>query len=220
VNPARIMIATPVMAAVPGAGHVTVHYQMSMLRIIQRFANIAITSANAFVNTDLVRARSRAVRAALDGCYTHLLFWDSDVGGTCADALHGMLATGKDVVACPYPRKNLSGRSTHEPPFVAMGFTLISERCMRNMWDAYYDELQFDDVIDGRPYRTVAMFNLLMVDLDKPHPHRTLLGEDYSFCERWLRLDEEIHLYEGPGSPLEHVGGHVFASQAAGKMTV
>jgi hypothetical protein len=209
-TPWRVMMATPVLSSSAGAGVVTVHYQMSLMRMVQRFSGLTLTSANAFVNTDLVRARSRCVRSALDGCFTHLLFWDSDVGGACADALHGMLSTDADFIACPYPRKNLSGRSTHEPPFVAMGFTLISERCMRKMWDAYYDELAFDDVVEGKPYRTVALFQLMIVDMLQPQPHRVLLGEDFSFCERWLRLDEEIHLYQGPGSPLQHVGAHVF----------
>jgi hypothetical protein len=209
----RIMIATPVMASVPGSGEVTVHHQLALLRTIQVIGGLGYASANAFLNTDLVRARSRAVRAALDGCFTHLLFWDADVGGDgCARALQGMLDDGADVIAAPYPRKNGTGRMTHEPPLVAMGFTLLSERCLRRMWDAYYDDLHFDDVVNDKPYRTVAMFQLLRVELPTPHPHFALLGEDYSFCERWLRLGGGITLYEGPGAPLEHVGAHVFRS--------
>jgi len=206
----RIMIATPVPCGAPGAGDVTVHYQISLLRVLQSFAAMHYGSANAFVNTDLVRARSRAVRAALDGCYTHLLFWDSDVGGDCASVLRGMLGTGADFIAAPYPRKNPSNRPTHEAPYVAMGFTLLSEACLRRMWDEYHDDLHFQDIVEGRPYRTVAMFQLLMVDAPNPHPHRVLLGEDFSFCERWLRIGGEIHLYDGPGAPLDHVGAHVF----------
>jgi hypothetical protein len=213
----RIMIATPVMASVPGTGTVTVHYQIALMRTAHKFHQLGYHSSNAFVNTDLVRARSRAVRAALDGCYTHLLFWDSDVGGNdVSTCLQGMLDTGADVVAAPYPRKNGTGRMTHEPPFVAMGFTLLSERCMRKMWDAYYDELYFEDVIDAKPIRTVAMFQLLVVEIRSPWPHRALLGEDYSFCERWLRLDETISLYEGPGAPLEHVGSYMFTQRPEG----
>jgi hypothetical protein len=208
----RILIATPVNAASPGAGDVSVHYQIALMRVIGGgVGNIAYGSANAFVNTDLVRARSRAVRAALDGCYTHLLFWDSDVGGDgCLPALRNMLARGVDFVAAPYPRKNAAMKLTHEPPFVAMGFTLITESCMRRMWDAYYDDFYFEDVVEGRPYRTVALFQLLFADVPQPHPHRVLLGEDFSFCERWLKIGGEIHLYEGPGAPLDHVGSHVF----------
>jgi hypothetical protein len=210
----RVLIVTPVMASIPGAGEVTVHYLGGMLKMIQLFQSLTIMSSTAFVNTDLVRARSRAVRAALDGCFTHLLFWDSDVGGDPSSALRGMLSCGADFVACPYPRKNLSGRMSHEPPFVAMGFTLLSEACLRKMWDAHYDELAFDDIVDGKPFRTVGMFQLLFADVPGALPHRALLGEDFSFCERWLRLGGEIHLYEGPGSPLEHVGGHIFKAPA------
>jgi hypothetical protein len=209
-NP-RIMIATPVNASAPGAGAVTVHYQLALLRVLQSFSALHYGSANAFTNTDLVRARSRAVRAALDGCYTHLLFWDSDVGGNCAPVLRAMIESNVDVIAAPYPRKTATMKPTHEPPLVAMGFTLISESCMRRMWDAYYDELYFEDIVEGKPYRTVAMFQLLQVDVPHPTPHRVLLGEDFSFCERWLRLGGEINLYEGLGTPLDHVGAHVFS---------
>jgi hypothetical protein len=207
-SPVRILVVTPVLASVPNTGALTVGYQLSLMRVMQFGAEIGYLTANAFLNTDLTRARSRAVRCALDGCYTHLLFWDSDVGGDCAGALQSMLSAKADVVAAPYPRKNGTGRMTHEPPFVAMGFTLISESCMRRMWDAYHDELRFEDVIDGRPIRTVALFQLMFADVPSPLPHRVLLGEDFSFCERWLRIGGEIHVLDGMA--LEHVGPFVF----------
>ena len=206
----RLLIATPLMGGL--AGDTSLHYTLSLLKAIQVVSGPAIATGNAFTNMDLVRARSRAARMALDGCYTHLLFWDADVGGNGAGiALREMLRCNVDVIACPYPRKNMKGQSTHTPPLVAMGFTLISERCLRLMWDAYYDDLAFTDIVDDRPILTVAMFQLLMCDVPNPRPHRALLSEDFSFCERWLRLGGEIHLYEGPGAPLDHVGAHTFA---------
>jgi hypothetical protein len=215
VSKPRVLIATPVMASEPEAADVKLRFMTSMLQIVRTFNGLGFMSGSAFTNTDLVRARSRAVRCALDECFTHLLFWDSDVGGDVSGALQGMLSCGVDFIACPYPRKNLSGRMTHEPPFVAMGFTLLSEACLRNMWDAHYDELAFDDIVDGKAHRSVALFQLILTDVPGAKPHRALLGEDFSFCERWLRLDGEIHLYEGPGSPLDHAGGHVFKGDAA-----
>jgi hypothetical protein len=206
------MIATPVLASVPDCGQVYIGYQRALMRVLAaRVGDIVYASGGTiFVNTDLVRARSRAVRMALDNCCTHLLFWDSDVAGDCAKTLIGMLACGVDFIAAPYPRKNETCAPTHEPPLVAMGFTLLSEACMRRMWDHYYDELHFEDVVEGKPTRTVALFNLLLADAARPTPHRALLGEDFSFCERWLRIDGEIHLYNGPGAPLDHIGPHTY----------
>lgn len=33
-----------------------------------------------------------------------------------------------------------------------------------------------------------------------------MLGEDYAFCERWRRLGGKVHMYLGPGSPVNHHG--------------
>ena len=200
----RILVATPVLGS-PESGDVKSAHMTSALRLM-RSPNVEWILHGAFVNMDLVRARSRAVRMALDGCFTHLLFWDSDVGGDAVACLQGMLATKADVIAAPYARKKIPIRGTHERPFVAMGFTLISATCLEKMWDRYYDELHFDDVLENKPYRSVALFQLMLVELQNPRPHRVLLGEDYSFCERWLQMGGEIHVYQGPGAPLDHIG--------------
>jgi hypothetical protein len=209
IEPTRLLIATPLMGGL--SGDVALHYMLSMLKAIQIVSSPTIASGNAFTNMDLVRARSRAARMALDGCYTHLLFWDADVGGAGAGlALREMLRCDVDVIACPYPKKSVHGRMTHHEPLVPMGFTLIKEACLRKMWDTYYDELRFTDVVDDKPIVTVALFQLLFSDVQDPQPHRALLSEDFSFCERWLRIGGEIHLYTGPGSPLDHVGAQVY----------
>jgi len=54
--------------------------------------------------TDLVRARSRMVRQFLDTDCTDLLFLDADISFDVA-AIAGMLATERDVVLCPYPKR-------------------------------------------------------------------------------------------------------------------
>lgn len=179
-------------------------------------AGATLLHSRLMTNCDVVRARSRAVRIALDQCFTHLLFWDSDVRGNGLLALHYMLGENVDIIGAAYPRKHLPAQSTHTPPYVGMGFTLLSTTCLEKMWDAYYDELYFDDLYDGSPHRSVALFQLLFEERPAPRYHRSLLGEDYSFCERWLRIGGSVHLYDGPGAPMDHVGGYVYSMTDAG----
>ena len=55
---------------------------------------------------DIVRARSRLARQFIESPCTHLLFIDGDNVPNSA-ALHGMLKADRDVVACPYPRREI-----------------------------------------------------------------------------------------------------------------
>ena len=204
----RLLIATPVYGS-PTTATVHAGYMAGCFDLSRIGAQML--QHRAMTNCDLVRARSRAVRIALDGAFTHLLFWDSDIVGTDpARAVLGMLNENVDVIAGAYPRKHLPPEPTHRPPYVGMGFTLISARCLDAMWDAYYDELYFDDLLNDKPFRSVALFQLMMLDGLAPAPHRSMLGEDYSFCERWVRIGGSVHLYDGPGCPLGHVGSFVY----------
>ena len=207
----RVCIATPVYGG-NAVGTMHAKHVESLMAVLEMGPRVVPTRI--LSNCDLVRARSRAVAFALDYAMTHVLFWDSDVAGeTRADApacLSQMLKEDKDVIAAAYPRKSLPPRGSHQPPYVAMGFTLIKATCLEKMWDAYYDELHYDDILDGKPKRLVALFHLLFDTRPAPEPHRMMLGEDYSFCERWLRLGGQVHLYDGPGAPLMHIGGFAF----------
>lgn len=211
VSPVRICIASPVYGS-PNTGTVHNAYCESLMRVMTLGA--AVVPTRIVSNCDLVRARSRAAQFAMDHCFTHLLFWDSDVAGVqrddCALALVHMLREDRDIIAAAYPRKTIPARATHLPPYVPMGFSLIKVTALEKMWDAYYDELHFDDILDNKPIRSVALFALLFDARSGPYPHRVMLGEDYSFCERWLRLGGSVHLYDGPGAPLAHVGGWMF----------
>ncbi len=203
-NP-RIMCATPVYGS-PHTATVHLAYMDQMIAVSNRGAQFM--AHRAFMNCDLVRARSRAVRVALDECFTHLLFWDSDVVGDAVQALAGMVREDVDMIGAAYSRKRLPPKPAHHPPYLAMGFTLIKTSALEKMWDAYYDELWFDDVDGKKSIRTVALFQLLPFDM--PHGRRVLLSEDYSFCERWLKLGGKCHVYDGPGAPMGHIGEHRF----------
>lgn len=95
---------------------------------------------------------------------------------------------------------------------MGFGFTLTSRRCLERMWQAYAGTLSFGDSIDGQLTWTVALFQLLLPTQSATAPYaiEPLLSEDYSFCARWRALGESVQLYVGPGSPMHHVGSHVF----------
>jgi hypothetical protein len=94
---------------------------------------------------------------------------------------------------------------------IGMGFMLCSRGMLDTMWDHYASSLSFGDVIGQRLRHTVALFALVLPP-QRPGPPSMgpLLSEDYSFCERWRALGGEVRMFVGEGSPLDHVGTHVF----------
>jgi hypothetical protein len=60
----------------------------------------------------------------------------------------------------------------------------------------------------GEAIETVALFQLLIEA--GPGPMRSLLSEDFSFVARARSCGFRAWAYLGDGSPLDHVGSHVF----------
>jgi hypothetical protein len=103
----KIGIASPIYGG-GETGSVSVRYHEAVLALIRGGAELV--DSRILTDTDLVRARSRAVAVALDRGWDHLLFWDVDViapVSQIATCLRGMLATGHDVVAAPYAKKRI-----------------------------------------------------------------------------------------------------------------
>ena len=107
---------------------------------------------------------------------------------------------------------------------VAMGCMLTSMRALNAMVDKYRDALWFTDVIDGKHFDCVAVFQLMMSPLIefRGRPFRTLFSEDYSFCERYNETRAaRPDLGLGPiqmlvSHPADHVGGHLFRGSPNG----
>lgn len=100
---ARILVCTPTR------GGVHPEYSASMLQLVQLVQldfehGIEILDSWQW-HEDVVRVRSRFVRAALETDATHVHFRDSDVGAHPV-ALLGMLAADRGIVAAPYPRRD------------------------------------------------------------------------------------------------------------------
>lgn len=101
----KLVIATPVYGKIESAS-VSWGYHVATCRLLRDPA-IDFLDGRTFVNCDLVRARSRAVRMFLQTDGTHLLFWDEDVVPSDLSAISLMMNSGKDFVALPYPRKKI-----------------------------------------------------------------------------------------------------------------
>jgi len=189
-------------------------------------ADLGIIDPQILVDDDLVRARSRAVRLFLETTAEYLLFWDSDIEGS-ASALRGMTAASVDCIAAAYPKKKMDkwGQSRDfalytegeripfegdavPVPAVGLGFMLLSRRLLESMVKWFDDDYHFYDGAD----RTVALFSLILA-VDSTGTVR-LWPEDYSFCKRVWSIGRKVHLYTGPGSPLAHVGDHVYRGRA------
>lgn len=213
----RIAIATPIQNRVVGCAH---HESMWPLLRDHRFS---ILPSKITVDDDLVRARSRCVRVALEETRADaLLFADSDVV-VSTDALAGMIAADVDAIGCTYPKKHLDDWGvardfairTREAPIVdgkasvdaiGLGFMLLRRPLLQKLTEEYADELT--DYSDGIP--TVMLF---MLAWEEKNGRRVLLPEDYSFCRRVRKLTD-LWLYCGEGSPLAHEGHHVFRGRA------
>lgn len=104
-NPTRIMLATPIRGSL-SAGYA--HSINLLLRepSFEILDGTEIADPPAKWQEDLVRVRSRYVNMFLhQSDATHLLFVDADIIFE-PRAVKGMLASGKDFVSCPYPRRD------------------------------------------------------------------------------------------------------------------
>jgi hypothetical protein len=96
--------------------------------------------------------------------------------------------------------------------WMGFGFMLSSRACLERMWRHYAPTLSYGDAVDGMLSWTVGLFQLLMPPQNATPPYAVgpLLSEDYSFCKRWRDIGGEVQMYIGAGSPLNHIGPHVF----------
>jgi hypothetical protein len=101
----RLLVATPTR------GNPAMAYTSTLLRLLAAAEFDAVDGfelLSAWLWTeDVVRVRSRYVRAFLETDCTHLLFLDDDVSSDePARLVAGMLAADRDVVCAPYPKRD------------------------------------------------------------------------------------------------------------------
>lgn len=263
----RVLVCTPTRGGVSpeyAAGIVACSLQLFDVSVDDSFELL-----DAWLWTDdLVRVRSRFVRAFLETDATLLHFRDADVQAH-PQCLHGMMRANKPFVAAPYRRRDddptvlpyavklyegaqeLDHSMCAVVDVVGLGHALIQRDLLERMVDhfdqtdmdrvdiddvrreigslrgareasldtcdvlaAAVDELErwrmgrmglrFVDRVQGRLHPTVALFGLYVDESG------VLLGEDGAFCRRVQAMGEQVHMYLGAGSPVDHVGPQMF----------
>lgn len=232
---ARIVIATPTYGD-PNSAVVSYAYHRAVRRFEKEGAHV-IGDASIVFSEDVGRARSRAVWYALQRTgWTHILWWDADVAIQDHGIVERMLATGYDVVGAPYPRKRpgdpsipyvpteefrrtgearVDSKTCLEVNALGFGFVLTSRECLERMVEEYAGEWWTDVRGHSEPHEVVAIFKQIHTDpvtLPDGTRFREWLTEDYSFCKRWRDIGGKVHMYVGQGTPLGHVGGHVYTA--------
>lgn len=190
---ARILVCTPTR------GGIHPEYVGGMLATI---ALLEVDVDNGFElldswqwHEDLVRVRSRFLRAARETSCTHVHFRDADVKAH-SSALLGMLQSGHDFVITPYPR-----REPHPVPYAVgwlptaeapkldrfgcapigwgpLGCSLISRRCFETMID-YYAE------VDARRVDLENAYRVGQAALREPLPVGGVITDLVDELQRW-----------------------------------
>lgn len=139
----------------------------------------------------------------------------------------GSIAPAADAFAYQHSVTLVGGNTTVEPDelddngcaeieSIGLGCALLSRSMVERMTAHYAEELGYHDPRAAlRP--TVALFQPVFVDVPFVNPStgetkvgRILCGEDVSFCRRWRAMGGKVQMYLGPGSPIDHVGRHVY----------
>jgi hypothetical protein len=142
--------------------------------------------------TGLMRQRDILVSTFLASECTHLLFVDSDMAWSAADA-QKLFDAGKDFIGGTYRRKcpgntltanllpNRDGELI-EATHVGTGFLLVSREAIEKMLAAYAA-----DTYESAGRKYVALFNQ---SLDEG-------TEDLSFCRRWRAIGGQVWMHTG-----------------------
>lgn len=237
----KVAISTPVDGHPDDA---LVHYSVQLaqrkLGNVLRLDELGDFAGYWVGSMDLVRARDRMARMFLfETDATHLLHWDEDVLPDDLNIVNRMLESGYDCIGAPYRRKKQKEEYPYRPmdadvevvngcvevAALAFGFMLTSRACLQTMWNSYYAERTYIDVVSGSKdgknvaHETVSMFDLMYTE-PRPAPDgkpwRIKLSEDYSFCESYRRIGGKVMMYVGEGSPVGHIGSHVFRGTREG----
>jgi len=106
----RIFVATPVHS------ECSIHYTQALLQFQQKCILKNILVSFSLLKSSLVtQGRNLCVNGMLEegDKYTHLLFIDSDIDFKF-ETIMKMIKADKDVIACPYPLKNINWQKVHQ----------------------------------------------------------------------------------------------------------
>lgn len=174
-------------------------------------------------HADIYLLRAQIVERFLnDKDATDLVMIDSDVGWP-GMGLVRLVDHGVDMVAGAYPRRDypitFMMRSDVEQQFTGdaetglmemlgmpAGLMCIKRHVLEQMTAHYAEELECHHFIDGAMRPLVRLFDPYWYKDNEGH--RQVLGEDYSFCQRWRDMGGKVHM--DANLPMAHVGTHAF----------
>lgn len=228
-TPAR---KTSIMLATPAYGGVDPEYMMSVLRASRELSDRYDIDVQLLKGESLItRARCTMFSWFLETEHDHLLFVDADIAFTPEHVVR-LIESLYPVAALPYPKKetywgNLVGAELKTPwdayrlshgagvvlpdgyqnsigpdgftraTYLSTGFMRISRWAAERI-NAFYPDLRYL-AADGAMHSGV--FNTLIT------PEGQLLGEDYSFCQRWTDMGPGYDVWCAiTGDPLWHIG--------------
>lgn len=197
-TPPKVLIATPAYG-----GMVHADFVQSMLRLKMDGVDFALATIG---NESLItRARNSLLAFFHEQThFTHILFWDADVGLDTA-ALRAMLATGKDVIGLPVA---LKGRNSQGDRIFNLGHLIGEEGPLwkvKHVGTAVFmlsrkavSALVEDALEEGRVYRRSSnldgqpgpeiQYDVFQVGVKDG----TYLSEDYWVCHRLRKLSFDI----------------------------
>jgi hypothetical protein len=233
---ARILVCTPTH------GGVHPHHAKSLLELYMRLEVEAVHGFELLASWqwagDIVRIRSRFLRAALETDCTHVFFLDSDVACR-SDVVVGMVKTGHPIVCVPYPKREglnwkalaipgaeipLKARAYRYSLGMKQGALVVDEHnCAPIEWGPLGCTLIARSAIERMvEYYRAPEHGLRFLDRVAGVDHPTvalfqllirdglLLSEDRSFFQRAADIDIPIHVYFGEGSPADHYGDYAY----------
>jgi hypothetical protein len=212
----KLYIATPV-----ADGWVCSAYMTSLMGSVRLLNKFKIEYEYSLLQkcSVLHHARNRLVGNFLASDCTHILFIDADMGWAPEAPLE-LLAHRKDVIGAVGVTKE------DEPVFcvkhdpstfkwdartgllrvtgVGAAFMLLSRACVEKVAKAY-EHMAYRDVKADEP----SIPNVFWTDVIDGQ----MIGEDYTFCDRWRALGGEV--WVEPGMPLEHIGSKSYTGTYA-----
>jgi hypothetical protein len=229
----RVMLCTPVRGGVHPAyaRSVWLASRLQDVELEQPFELRGVVQQQA----DVVRRRSQLVRRFLESDCTHLWFLDADVE-VDPQALRGMLATGKDYVCTPYPRRDkfewgalgeAQGKACH-PEALAYHYAILLDEGAGKVEEDNTTAIAMTGLgctlLSRACLERMATHyagELTFLDVAEGSVptvalfqlllrDKLLMSEDFSFCTRWRDIGGTVWMYLGPGSPATHHGEHAY----------
>ena len=209
----HVMIAMPVYT---GMVHAPTMRALLSDAVLLASSGWQITLNDKCGNTLIDEARSECVHLFLTSDATDLVFVDWDVCWP-PGAMKQLLNHPVDVVGGIYPKRQdpieFNVRTAEEGVYpldqatglvdvlgLHAGFLRITRQAAQAMTDHYRAALTYDR--NGK--RIVHLF-------DRYRTGMTMLGEDYSFCQRWIDMGGKCWL--DPGFQMGHIGLKMYVGQ-------